>query len=165
MVLDMSRDCKTGFCCVMVGCAWRIWFDVGLPLEVLQKCTVEGVGSWMGVEDLGIVRFRWRLYIKYIGCAMHEQWLCDGFVLSSSDIWIGWWKQQRHEAEEGRVCGPSPQGFFGGPLQWDIQEVVPILMQSAPSARVKAPSLVLQLNVLVVKVLESKSPLRTLALL
>ncbi|XP_041022974.1 uncharacterized protein LOC121264011 isoform X5 [Juglans microcarpa x Juglans regia] len=142
MVLDMSRDCKTGFCCVMVGCAWRIWFDVGLPLEVLQKCTVEGVGSWMGVEDLGIVRFRWRLTQS-----------------------IRWWKQQRHEAEEGRVCGPSPQGFFGGPLQWDIQEVVPILMQSAPSARVKAPSLVLQLNVLVVKVLESKSPLRTLALL
>lgn len=37
-----------------------------------------------------------------------------------------WRKQQRPKAEEGRGCDPSPQGFSGRPLQWDIQEAIPL---------------------------------------
>ncbi|XP_042958547.1 uncharacterized protein LOC122294124 isoform X2 [Carya illinoinensis] len=53
-----------------------------------------------------------RLYIEYIGYAMHEQWLGDGFGLSSSDIWIGWWKQQRLKAEGGERMWSIPSRFL-----------------------------------------------------
>ena len=43
-----------------------------------------------------------------------------------SFVVLRWWKQQRPKAEEGRGCDPSPQGFPGRPLQWDIQEAIPL---------------------------------------
>lgn len=44
----------------------------------------------------------------------------DGSYTELKILVGGRWEQQRKKAKEGRGCNPSPQGFFGGSLQWDI---------------------------------------------